>query len=72
MCLYMKDYFIKRSNTKTHGTLQYTKVSFHTYDYNSTTFFKFGFTTCKAEQPLRGMEIQEKEAKNIKACEKSV
>ena len=25
-------------------------------------FFKLGFTTCKAEQPLRGMELQEKEA----------
>ena len=25
-------------------------------------FFKFGFTPCKAEQPLRGMELQEKEA----------
>ena len=25
-----------------------------------TTFLKLGFTLCKAEQPLRGMEIQEK------------
>ena len=25
-------------------------------------FFKLGFTPCKAEQPLRGMELQEKEA----------
>ena len=25
-------------------------------------FFQLGFTTCKAEQPLRGMELQEKEA----------
>ena len=24
--------------------------------------FKLGFTPCKAEQPLRGMELQEKEA----------
>ena len=24
-------------------------------------FFKFGFTPCKAEQPLQGMELQEKE-----------
>ena len=23
-------------------------------------FFKLGFTPCKAEQPLRGMELQEK------------
>ena len=25
-------------------------------------FFKLGFTPCKAEQPLRGMELREKEA----------
>ena len=25
-------------------------------------FFKLGFTPCKAEQALRGMELQEKEA----------
>ena len=25
-------------------------------------FFKLVFTPCKAEQPLRGMELQEKEA----------
>ena len=25
-------------------------------------FFKLGFTPCKAEQPLQGMELQEKEA----------
>ena len=25
-------------------------------------FLKLGFTPCKAEQPLRGMELQEKEA----------
>ena len=24
-------------------------------------FFKLGFTQCKAEQPLQGMELQEKE-----------
>ena len=26
------------------------------------TFFKQGFTPCNAEQPLQGMELQEKEA----------
>ena len=26
------------------------------------TFFELGFTPCKDEQPLRGMELQEKEA----------
>ena len=25
-------------------------------------FFQLGFTPCKAEQPLQGMELQEKEA----------
>ena len=25
-------------------------------------FFQLGFTSCKAEQPLRGMELQEEEA----------
>ena len=25
-------------------------------------FFKLGFTPCKAEQPLRGIELQEKDA----------
>ena len=27
------------------------------------SFFQFGFTPCKAEEPSRGMELQEKEAK---------
>ena len=27
-------------------------------------FLKLGFTPCKAEQPLQGMELQEKEAQN--------
>ena len=29
----------------------------------SNIFFKLGFTSCKAEQPLRGMELQEKKHK---------
>ena len=37
-----------------------------TYGYKSCNsrdfFFKLGFTPCKAEQPLQGMELQEKEA----------
>ena len=33
---------------------------------NVIFFFKLGFTPCKAEQPLRGMELQEK--KNKKDC----
>ena len=35
-------------------------------------FFKLGFTPCKAEQSLRDMELQEKEAKKIEAPRKSV
>ena len=30
-----------------------------------TVFFKLRFTSCKAEQPLPGMELQEKEAQKI-------
>ena len=26
-------------------------------------FFKLGFTPCKAEQPIQGMDLQEKEAR---------
>ena len=33
--------------------------------------FKLRFTPCKAEEPLRGMELQEKEAQKIKAYWKS-
>ena len=28
-------------------------------------FFQSGFTPCKAEQPLRGMELQEKKQKRL-------
>ena len=35
---------------------------------SSDFFLKLGFTPCKAKQPLRGMELQEK----IKAYSKSV
>ena len=31
-----------------------------------------GFTPCKAEQPLRSMELQENEVKKIKGYRKSV
>ena len=29
--------------------------------FEDNFFLKFGFTPCKAEQPLQGMELQEKE-----------
>ena len=32
--------------------------------YNFHFFLKLGFTLCKAEQPLRGMDLQEKEAQS--------
>ena len=32
------------------------------YPFQNFFFFKLGFTPCKAEQPLRGMELQEKKA----------
>ena len=35
-------------------------------------FLKLGFTPCKAEQPLQGMELQETEARKIKARKKSL
>ena len=36
-------------------------------------FFKLGFTPCKAKQPLRGMELQErKHEKKITGYRKSV
>ena len=35
-------------------------------------FKKIRFTPCKAEQPLRGMELQEKEQKRLKAYRKAV
>ena len=35
-------------------------------------FLKMGFTPCKAEQPLRGMGLQKKKRKKIKACRKSI
>ena len=35
-------------------------------------FFYLGFTPRKAEQPLQGMELQEKKHKKVKAYKKSV
>ena len=38
----------------------YTNIGYTGYTIHS--FFELGFTPCKAEQPLQGMELQEKEA----------
>ena len=35
-------------------------------------FFQLGLTPCKTDEPLKGMEVQEKEAKKIKAYRKSI
>ena len=35
-------------------------------------FFKSKFTPRKTEQPLQGMELEEKKHKKIKACRRSV
>ena len=37
---------------------------------HSNFFFKLGFTSCKAEQPLQGMELQEKETQKDKGTQK--
>ena len=46
----------KDSGTHMHGLTVYAKEGLPLF------FKKIGFTLCKAEQPLRGMELQEKEA----------
>ena len=40
-------------------TVQFKKRKKHP----SRSFFKLGFTPCKAEQPLQGIELQEKEVR---------
>ena len=42
------------------GSIAYTLFLCYLHFYNF--FFSLGFTPCKAAQPLRGMELQEKEA----------
>ena len=37
-----------------------------------TSFLKFKFTPCKAEQPLPGLELLGKKSKKIKTYKKSV
>ena len=38
-------------------------TSLKKYCWGIFFFFKLGFTPCKSEQPLRGMELQEKKHK---------
>ena len=37
-------------------------IGYVSSSYSLISFKKLGFTPCKAEQPLQGMELQEKEA----------
>ena len=38
----------------------------HIYIYIYIYIYKLGFTPCKAEEPLQGMELQEKNSKRLK------
>ena len=41
--------------------------------HKNNFFFQFGFFPCKAEQPLQGMDLDEKEThKRLKLTKKSV
>ena len=44
------------------------KVGFlmYVYTYIYIYIYKLGFTPCKAEEPLQGMELQEKNSKRLK------
>ena len=57
----MLAYYVVNSNCQFCFIYLFDKVS-----------FSLGFTPCKAEQPLQGTELQEKEAQKIKAYKKSV
>ena len=43
-------------------TLKLVALTVSGLDYKIIFFFKFGLTTCKAEQPLQDMKLQKKEA----------
>ena len=45
-------------------TLIHIYIKFYFRFENFQGFLLLGFTPCKAKQPLRGMELQEKEAQN--------
>ena len=56
------DFFEKSSDLSFFIAVQWFKV-LTIFKKSAITFFKkLGFTSCKAEQPLWGMELQEKEA----------
>ena len=54
--------FIKYCNFLAYRSFLKEKVPVNTRNTTLNTFFLLGFTPCEAEQPLRGMELQEKEA----------
>ena len=52
----------KRITLKGINLLKLTYLLLIKMDYfDIYSFFKFGFTPCKAEQPLQGLQLQEKE-----------
>ena len=51
--------------------LQYHDLEFLIF-HVTRYFFELGFTPCKFEQPLQGIELQKKKHKKIKAYKKSV
>ena len=51
---------VKKSNTPKSHRHNYTLLLYYPISF---FFFKLGFTPCKAEQPLQGMELQEKKHK---------
>ena len=52
----------KANKTKSVDLIKYKKQRNLVVNFSKNFFFKLGVTPCKAEQPLRGMNLQEKEA----------
>ena len=65
-CLYFHHNWRKQRGTNIKDVTKEKKLEIHKHSWLSIIkliFFKLGFTPCKAEQPLRGMELQEKKHK---------
>ena len=59
---YKREFTTKYQNTKNFNMSQKTRK----HPFIFTIFSKLRFTPCKAEQPLRGIELKEKETKRLK------
>ena len=70
----MKKKSIEKEKYKSNGVISPKhRCNVHKIQMNfKHFFFQLGFTPCKSEQPLRGMELQEREAQKINAYRKSV